>query len=392
MSLKVAISAGEVSGDQHLARVVRALKCLDPASDVRGMGGRDCREAGAEIVVDCYRSGGAMGFGELITSATKIFSSFKRMSALLSAWRPDVLLLVDYPDFNLRLARVAHRLGIRVLYYIPPKVWAWRSSRVKKIRRYVDQVATIFPFENDFYRSNGYESVAFVGHPLTEVAPRKEVSESRSDIILLLPGSRRFEVERLLIPMLRAYDILRRRHLSLRAQVVLAPNVEVDWVRSLLSGSVDNELINSVEWVQGDALPAMRRARVGVLKSGTCNLEGAITGLPFVSVYSGTLLAKIIVSLLVPLKEYSPVNIIKAHTVRELMRPRLSENDVVRCVEEILEEGSERDRIVGDLAEVRERLFGADESNGMSGEATVSARVASLVYKLASQKISREGE
>lgn len=389
MSLKIAISAGEVSGDQHLARVVRALKLLHPSAEVRGMAGRDCREAGADLVVDCYRSGGAMGFWELLSSATKIFSSFRAMSELLKGWRPDVLILVDYPDFNLRLAKLAHRLGIRVLYYIPPKVWAWRSGRVKKIARYVDHVAAIFPFEKDFYHKHGYGSVTYVGHPLADVASTIDSVEERSDTVLLLPGSRRFEVERLLVPMLKAYGLLRQKYPTLRAQVVLAPNVDVAWVTSLISGAVDNEILRAIEWIQGDALSAMRRARVGVLKSGTCNLEGAIAGLPFVCVYSGTLLAKVIVSVLVPLKEYSPVNIIRAHTVRELMQRSVSERDVVECLEPIMADGESRERMINGLQVVRDRLCEADVVAGETREGTVSERVASLVTRLSGREFSK---
>jgi lipid-A-disaccharide synthase len=200
VTIKILLSAGEVSGDQHLARVARAIKASAPNAEIRGMAGKLCEDAGVKIDVDCYRTGAGMGFFELFRSGGKILSSFKTLSNLIKEWRPDLLILVDYPDFNLRLAKVAKRHGVKVLYFIPPKVWAWRSGRVKKISRFVDRVAAIFPFESDFYSKHGYERVTYVGHPLGERAKEVELnSSSQTQELLLLPGSRRFEVERLLV-------------------------------------------------------------------------------------------------------------------------------------------------------------------------------------------------
>lgn len=324
-----------------------------------------------------------MGFLELARSATKIFSSFSTMKNAINNWRPDVLVLVDYPDFNLRLAKVAHKRGVKVLYYIPPKVWAWRSGRVKKIAKYVDQVATIFPFEREFYVSRGYGRAVYVGHPLSELVSREKVDEPRQNTLLLLPGSRRFEVERLLIPMLRAYGLLREKHQDLRAEVILAPNLSREWVEGLVKERIGSDILDSIEWRSADALQAMKRARVGVLKSGTCNLEGAIACLPFVSVYSGTAIAKMIVSLLVPLKEYSPVNIMKAGTVPELMQTKLSESELAREIGRILDDTSYRECMRNGLTEVRERLFSADAVfDTKGGGSTVSERVAAMIQKM----------
>lgn len=388
MALKVLISAGEVSGDQHLARVIRALKASLPNVVVRGMGGQQCKSAGAELIVDCYRSGAAMGFLELARSASKIFSSFRAMSTAIKSWRPDVLVLVDYPDFNLRLAKVAHAHGVKVLYYIPPKIWAWRSGRIKKIARYVDQVATIFPFEREFYIGKGYSRAVYVGHPLSELVLAAENTPPRPNTLLLLPGSRRFELERLLVPMLRAYGLLRKKRPDLKAQVVLAPNVSSEWAKGLVGGKVADDILTSIEWRNVDAIEAMKQASVGVLKSGTCNLEGAMAGLPFISVYSGTIVAKVIVSLLVPFKEYSPVNIMKAHTVRELMQTKLSEHEVAAEVERILDDPSYRQRMVNDLSEVREKLFSADAVfDNKDGASTVSQRVATMIVNMGQRSV-----
>jgi lipid-A-disaccharide synthase len=390
--MKIVISAGEVSGDQHLARVVWAIKSQVPTVQIRGMAGRFCQEAGAEIDVDCYRAGAGMGFFELFRSGGKILSSFKSLSKLCELWKPDLLILVDYPDFNLRLARVAKRHGIKVLYFIPPKVWAWRSGRVRTIRRYIDRIAAIFPFEPSFYAQRGFSRVQYVGHPLSERISEEGVHREREDTILLLPGSRKFEVERLLIPMLKAFDVLRRRHPELRPVVVLAPNIDVEWVKGLIGDSIPSEVLGLVEWSHEDALSAMYRAKVGVLKSGTCNLEGAIAGLPFVCVYSGTLLAKVIILSFVALREYSPVNIIRANTVKELMQTELSLDDIVREVERALSDGAARSAMIEGLAEVRRSLCEPDA--GASAEwrgRSVSERVAQIAFEMVAESQAQGG-
>jgi len=379
MTLRVVISAGEVSGDQHLGRVVRSLKALDPAVEVRGMGGKECREAGADLVVDCYRSGAAMGFWELLSSARKIFTSFRTMSSLIRTWKPDVVVLVDYPDFNLRLARVAHEAGCFVLYYIPPKMWAWRSGRVEKVKRYVDHVAAIFPFEREWYHEHGYDRVSYVGHPLVDENRGVVVQEAREPLVLLMPGSRNAEIERMLLPMLQAFERIRGKKPEVRAVVMLADNMSEEWAKQQAATVLAAETLGAIDWKRGNVVPEMQRARAGILKSGTCNLEGAIAGLPFVCTYSGTLLAKIIVKLIVRLKEYSPVNIMKAHTVREFIRVRHDPEQLERELVRVYEDGPARQKMLADLHDVRTRLFGVDAAGG-SGE-TVAHRVAQLICK-----------
>jgi len=383
MALRVVISAGEVSGDQHLARVVHALRELDPEVQVRGMGGKECRTAGADLVVDCYRSGAAMGFLELIRSARGIFSSFSSMTSLIRTWKPDVVILVDYPDFNLRLARVAREAGCYVLYYIPPKVWAWRSGRVEKIKRLVDRVAAIFPFEKGWYQQRGYDAVTYVGHPLLDENSAVVAPRHRDETVLFMPGSRKFEIERMLLPMLVAFERLRTRKPHLRATVLLAENMSEEWAKGQAAGAVSPETLQAIDWKRGNVVAEMQRARAAILKSGTCNLEGAIAELPFVCVYSGTLLAKIIVKTFVHVKEYSPVNIMKAGTVREFIRVRHDPEQLERELLRIFEDGPAREKMVADLRDVRSALFGVDDREAAS--ATVAQRVARIVADAAQQ-------
>lgn len=391
--MKIAISAGEVSGDQHLARVVLALKAHDPSVEVRGMAGAACRAAGAELLIDCYRSGAAMGFSELLRSWRGIWSSFATLKDLLRSWRPDLLVLVDYPDFNLRLARAARAVGVPVLYFIPPKVWAWRPGRVRAIAAAVDRVAAIFPFEPEFYQKHGYSAVTYVGHPLgdraTECAAALARGTERS--LLLLPGSRRFEVERILPPLLRVFTALRTRHPDLRARVVLAPTICSEWAQQLARTALGDGASAAVEWSHAEPLAEMLRAHTGILKSGTCNLEGAMAGLPFVSVYSGSWFSKIIVDLLVSLREYSPVNILRRGTVKEFMQVRIDEPALTAAVDELLTEGPTRQQVQSGLAEVRAALLNADpvgDDGALGcGQPSVAERVARLAYEMAARGV-----
>lgn len=377
MSLKVLVSAGEVSGDQHVARVVRSLRLACPDIQLRGMAGADSAAAGVSLDVDCYRTGAAMGFIEVARSASTIIRSFRTMTGLLKSWRPDVLLLVDYPDFNLRLAKRARRLGVKVLYFIPPKVWAWRRGRVRTIASCVDRVAAIFPFEPEFYRQHGFDRAEFVGHPLSDVIPTTPSTESRDNALLLLPGSRKHEVEKILLPMVKAYARLQGDVPDIKARVLLAPNLDEEWVASLVRAAVPLEVFQRIEWIRGEPLAAMRRARVAVLKSGTCNLEGAIAGVPFVCVYSGSFVAKVIVSLLVPLREYSPVNIIRSGTVTELMQLSLSDSDIANELRRLLKTDES-------WSEAQKRLFEVRDSLRSGDGLTVSERVARMVLSVAS--------
>jgi lipid-A-disaccharide synthase len=386
MALRVLVSAGEVSGDQHLARVVSALRRAQPDCEVRGMAGRECAAAGAVLDIDCYRTGAAMGFSELVRSARSLFSSYRVIRELVLSWKPHVVVLVDYPGFNLRLAKVAHQSGAKVLYFIPPKVWAWRAGRVKVMRRFVDHVAAIFPFEVPFFRKHGFSSVSYVGHPLCEVAPEVRPLEERPYRLLLMPGSRRFEVERLLPAMLKVFQRLRADRPALAARVLVSPNMSREWLLRIASSAVTQETLSAVEFESGNALAEAGLAQAAILKSGTCNLEGALAGVPFVSVYSGSRVSKVIVSALVPLTEYSPVNIIRPGTVQELMQVTIDVDALYAATSHVLDRGERRDVVCAGLAEVRRQLLateGVDSSEAGHGACgkTVSERVAQLILE-----------
>jgi lipid-A-disaccharide synthase len=387
MSLKIAISAGEVSGDRHLSRVVRELKAINPSCKIRGMAGNACEQAGARLEVNCYKEGSTMGFVEALRSLGKIRRAFKIMQKLLESWRPDVLLIVDYPEFNLRLAKHAKRLGIKVVYYIPPKIWVWRSGRIRRIKRYVDKVAAIFPFEENFYRNLGYSNICFVGHPVAEHAmPERIESETGAKRLLLMPGSRRFEVERIIVPALQAVEQLRNEGINLVPVILLAPTIERNWVVDLLRETVHSSVCEAIEWSTEEPLSVMASSHIGILKSGTCNLEAAIARLPFVCVYSGSWLAKVVVSLLIRLREFSPVNIIQPRTVPEVIQTTLSARDIAQEVSQMVE-ASAHQKVVTKLERVSELLYDAPIDSLSSGfVCNVSQRVSEIVQDVIKKK------
>ena len=196
----------------------------------------------------------------------------------------------------------------------------------------------------------------------------------------MLPGSRRSEVERILPPMLRVFERLAVNRSALTGRVVVAPNMSIEWLEELSRGVLKQESLSRISWIKGDSLEEMKKAGAGILKSGTCNLEGAVAGLPFVSVYSGSNLSKVIVSALVRLKEYSPVNILRPGTVQEVVGVTIDEAELERHVGALLDNGSSRDEVLKALGEVRESLMVEKRRDGCS---SVPERVADLVVATA---------
>jgi lipid-A-disaccharide synthase len=382
MAYRIAVSAGEVSGDQHLAELVHALLKILPGVELRGMAGRKAEAAGVTLSIDAFRHGSTMGFLELISSLRSIRYSLATMKALIKEWKPHLLVIVDYPDFNLRLAQYAKSHGVKVLYYIPPKVWAWRSGRIPKIKGCTDAIAAIFPFEPQFYRTHGVNHVYYVGNPVADAAKKLDFSEceKRENNVVILAGSRRAEVQRILIPLLKTFEILLRSYSELRATVVVAANMNLEQLQGSLTGQVSPDVLNRVTWSTRDALQEMAVGRLGLLKSGTCNLEAAMVGLPFVCVYSGSRFAKIIVDNFVSLKEYSPVNIIRAGTVPEIAEVTLVPEVVAAAARKILPEGDSRELMLHGLAEVQGALQGGTDR--MLTGTSVAERVANLALQL----------
>lgn len=278
MVQRVMIIAGEASGDLHGAGVVRELKRLSPDVDVYGVGGDKMKREGMDIIYH-LRELGFMGFMEVLKHLPFIKTMEYTLEQIVKFKKPDVLILIDYPGFNLRFARIAKRYGVKIVYYISPQVWAWHKSRLKKIRLLVDKMLVIFPFEEAFYRAEGIDA-EFVGHPLLEVLESKLDRKNfckrfsldqQKPIIALLPGSRKQEIDHIFPEMLSA-----ARMISLQndAQIVVgvAPTLEEEYFRTLYN-------IKDVHFIKGLTYEVMANADFAFVTSGTATLETACSEL-----------------------------------------------------------------------------------------------------------------
>lgn len=284
---RIVIVAGEASGDAHAGRMIAALKSKQPDIQVSGIGGDALRQAGAEIFTD-FSELAVMGLVEVLKRYRQIKAIFNQLVARLSREKPDLLILVDYPGFNLKLAKKAHKLGIPVLYYISPKVWAWRPGRVKTIRQYVDRMAVLFPFEETLYQDAGVP-VSCVGHPLVD-AVKSDLSPDEAKqrlgfdpshrVLGLFPGSRRSEVEALLPVMLQSAERIKQRHFDLEVLLPLAPGLDMAFLKPILDQSQLD-----IKIVSGDFYDVTRSCDAIVAASGTVTLEIALLGVPHLIVY-----------------------------------------------------------------------------------------------------------
>lgn len=386
--LRIAISAGEPSGDEHAAELVEALLKREPALTFRGMGGRNMRAAGVDTVVDSEESASVMGFVEVVGSLGKILGALRDLVRLFDEWRPDLLIVVDYPDFNIQLARRAKRRGIPIIYYIPPQLWAWRTGRAKQIGKLVEACGVIFPFEPKFYSERGFDGAHFVGHPFVDhpadidrAGVRSQIwNEARLDperpTLAILPGSRPKEVVRHLIPMLAAYRVLRERRPEVQAVIPVAPAIR----REDLQEHIHPE--DQVGLINGRSSELLQCANAGLLKSGTSNLQGAFAGLPFCMFYVAPLVSEIIVRMFVKLREFSIVNVIRSETVKEFLQNQAGADTVADELEALLFNAAYADSVRTKLSEVTKTLQTPSDLEIFVGCSTSAERAAALALSV----------
>ena len=367
-SIKIAISAGEPSGDEHAAGVLRALRLLNGNVQAFGMGGPQLREAGLRTIINFDRShsGSIMGFAPVLKALGSLRRDLASFRESLQRERPQLLLIVDYPDFNLRLARAAHEMHIPVVNFIPAKVWAWRAGRLNSMRRILDHVALIYPHEREFYAARNFSAASYVGHPfaaaLTESVRtslrtqyRKRFGwTDRTPAVALLPGSRSGEIVRTLGPLVAAYREVKSHHPELRGVLPVAPTLPREAIDTMITAT------DGIEVLTGESLGALAAADAGLLKSGTSNLQAAFLGLPFAMFYKASLGAAFIVRTLVKVKEFSPVNVVRPHSVRELLQEEASPHLMAEELTRLLFDDSYRAQISTNLQEVARILDSAD--------------------------------
>ena len=355
--MKYYIIAGEASGDLHGANLVRALVAQDPSADIRFWGGDAMAEAGRgrAVLVKHYRDLAYMGFWEVLTHLRIILGNMAFCRKDVAAFKPDAVILIDYPGFNLRVAKHLFKQGYKIYYYIAPQIWAWHTSRVKQIRRYIRRVYPVLPFEPAFYAKHGVEAT-FWGHPLLDAMARYRFSEPLTDaplkdgerLITLMPGSRKQEIEKIFPLMLAA-----TRHFpEYRFAVAATRPMEPLYARYMKD-------YPHIPLVYDRAYDLLSVSSAALVKSGTSTLETALLGIPEVVCYKASEVSYRIARLLVMnrIRFISLVNLIMdREVVKELLQGDLTEANIVAELEKILKNPKIREKQLSDYKELREKL------------------------------------
>ncbi len=372
----VIIVAGESSGELYGSLLAQELRKKEPDMRIMGMGGERMRAAGVEIISPISD---AFGLVELFSAYRKIRTAFKKTKTAIRTHTPDVLVLIDYPDFNLKIAKYARALGIRILYYVSPQVWAWRRGRVRKIGRLVDRMAVLLPFEEDIYRDAGIRC-EFVGHPILEeirnvlIASSPSLREKQDNtpdhaerqalrsalginpsgpLLSLLPGSRPSELERLLPVMTEVVRLFRPEFSTWQFCMPLAPNTDSEKYRD----SLDALTKEGVVVIKGESVRALAASDLAVVASGTATLQTALLGVPMVVVYKLSPLTFFLGKLVVDVPHISLVNILAGReVVRELLQKIANPREVTGELSRIIRDKAYREEMLHHYRAIKEKF------------------------------------
>jgi len=365
MPKRIMIIAGESSGDFHSALLIQALKEINPDLNICGMGGERMRQAGAEILFD-IRELSIIGFTGVLTNFTKIQRRFNQLLAKIDQLRPEAVILVDYPGFNLKLAKEVKKRKIPVIYYISPQIWAWWKGRIKQIERSVDKMIVIFKFEQALYQDYGI-NVSFVGHPLLDIA---QVTTSKDEFlnklglpdqnltIALMPGSRKMEVERILPVLLESARIIKEKLPQAQFAVLKAADLPKEiFVAELKKYNLPIVLC------ENQTYNLLNASSFALVASGTATLETAIMQTPMVVVYKVSFLNWLIAKSLIKVPFIGLVNVVAGKLiVPEFIQHQAKPTLIAQCVLEILNNPSSLTNVKNELKAVREALGTAGAS------------------------------
>jgi lipid-A-disaccharide synthase len=329
--MKYYIIAGEASGDLHGSNLIKELKKLDSSASIRCWGGDKMQEAGGDLVKH-YRDLAFMGFSEVLMNLRTIFRNLKFCKEDILQFKPDAIILIDYPGFNLRIAKWAKQQGLKIIYYISPQVWAWKENRVKMMKQCVDKMLVILPFEKEYYQNKWDWEVEYVGHPLVEEIERHKAQGTRhmfSDrpIIALLPGSRKQEIAKKLPVMLE----VSKDFPGYQFIVAQAPSVDESFYKTF------TQPYSNVSTVNNKTYDLLLQAKAALVTSGTATLETALFAVPEVVCYKGSFLSYQIGKRLVNVKFISLVNLIMDKlVVKELIQNELTVENLEKELTELL--------------------------------------------------------
>lgn len=371
--MKYYIIAGEASGDLHGSNLIKEIKTLDPTASIKAWGGDLMQQAGASLVKH-YRDLAFMGFLEVIKNLPTILQNIRFCKQDIEAWQPDVLVLVDYPGFNLRIAEWAKKNGFKVIYYIAPQVWAWKENRVKKMKLCIDKMFCILPFEKDYFKNKWNWDVTYVGHPLLRVIESfKSTTPLTTDnkkVIALLPGSRKQEIIKMLPIMLSvtphfpAYTFM----------VAQAPGQDAPFYNRFLMG------YSNVTLIKNSTYDLLSIADAALVTSGTATLETALFKVPEVVCYKTSKFSYQIAKRLVKIKFISLVNLIMdKEIVREIIQENLTEQHLTTALLNITENEGHRKEVMNNYASLHSLLA--------AGGGDASAKVAKEIVALAGPKL-----
>ncbi|MEN6446798.1 MAG: lipid-A-disaccharide synthase [Syntrophaceae bacterium] len=349
---RILMVAGEASADRHAAGVIRELKAMMPEVEIFGMGGPEMAAAGMECIHDMDELS-VMGITDVLPRIRTIFQTYDGLKRLMKERGPSLLIPVDLPDFNMRLARYAKRIGVRVLYYIAPQAWAWRRSRARTLAGMIDGLAVIFPFEAGFFSAYGVNT-RYVGHPFMEHPPIVRKASWPPERIGIMPGSRIHEIERMLPVMMGAKRIVGRRHKGLTWHLPVAAGIDAEIIRQ----RCDEDVILETEIPEVD---------LAMVKSGTSTLEMALRGVPEVICYRTSPLNYFLAKAFVRVKHIGMPNIIAGRTiVPELIQQDLTTEDLARTVLLYLEDRALFEATQKTFTDLRESLGTSKASIGVA--------------------------
>jgi len=369
---KILILTGEVSGDLHASALVASLIALNPKLQFSGIAGNNMINSGVEALFH-IKEMSFLGFVEVIKHLPFIFKVEKAIIEHVRLNKINFAILVDYPGFNLRIAKKLKSLGVKIAYYISPQIWAWHQSRIKKIKSRVDKMLVVFPFEKQFYET-GNVQVEYVGHPLVErieefnFKSKKELFDELQidkEILLILPGSRKHEIEEHLSELIKTAKIISDKN-NLQTVVACSENLDVEYLQDFFSD-------NNVKIVKGNTYNLLKNSTFGIIKSGTSTLEAAIIGLPFVVIYSTNKLTYELGKRLVKIDYIAMPNIIAGKSVvREFIQNDVNSKLISDFIQSLLNDSSAIENLKEEFEIIKNKL----------GNSGASKNAAQIIYKM----------